>query len=324
MKNPGRYRRVLLLVLWLTSHAMAAVDAALPDYQRVEALAGGTLTATGSDTLNNLVSVWAEDFGRFYPQLSVQVQATGSASAPAALTAGTASIGPMSRRMSDSEIRRFESRYGYPPLAVPVAIDMLAVYVNHDNPLPGLTLQQLDAIFSASRRCGAAQAIRYWGQLGLGGGWQHRSVSVYSRNAASGTYDFFREQVLCRGDFQASVNEQAGSASVVQAVGASVNAIGYAGIGYRSASVRALPLAAADGNYYPPTPENALAGQYPLARFLYLYVNRHPQHGLNPAEREFIRMVLSRQGQQAVVQAAYVPLPAAMAAQWLDKLAGEP
>lgn len=308
----------LVAVLLLAPLCFANADIA--PYKRVAGVSG-SLTSIGSDTLNNLMSLWAQEFTRFYPNVTVQVQGAGSSTAPAALIEGTASLGPMSRKMRDSEIRLFENRYGYKPLAIPVAIDMLAVYVNKDNPLDGLSLKELDAIFSVSLRCGKRGSIDRWGQLGLTGGWRERRIDIYSRNAVSGTYGFFRDNALCGGDFKANTHEQPGSASVVQSVSASLNSIGYAGIGYQTSGVRILPLAKeSDSGFYQATVENAMAGNYPLARFLYVYVNSHPEKGLNKPEREFIRMVLSQQGQDAVRRDGFVPLPAAMIDQVLGQL----
>lgn len=290
----------------------AQVDPKLPDYQRVSGISGN-LTSIGSDTLNNMMTLWAETFQGQYPNVNVQVQGAGSSTAPPALTEGTANLGPMSRPMKQGEIRAFEEKHGYPPTAVRVAIDMLAVYVHRDNPIEGLSLPQVDAIFSSTRRCGGPADITRWGQLGLGGAWANRDFALYSRNAVSGTYGFFKERALCDGDFKPSINEQPGSASVVQGVSESVNGIGYSGIGYITSGVRAVPLAPEDGApFVAAEPQNAESGAYPLVRFLYIYVNKHPTRGLQPLEREFVRMVLSRQGQEVVVRDGYIPLPAAV------------
>lgn len=290
-----------------------AVDAGLPVYQRTPGMSGN-LTSIGSDSLNNMMTLWAETFQAHYPNVNVQVQGAGSSTAPPALTEGTSNLGPMSRAMKQTEIRAFEERHGYPPTAVPVAIDMLAVFVHRDNPIEGLSLPQLDAVFSTTRRCGAFDDVTRWGQLGLGGAWVNRDFTLYSRNAVSGTYGFFKERALCDGDFKPSINEQPGSASVVQGVSESVNGIGYSGIGYITSGVRAVPLAPEDDEpFVAPTPENVMRGDYPLARFLYIYVNRHPTRGLQPLEREFLKLILSRQGQEVVVRDGYLPLPAALA-----------
>lgn len=303
---------LLLAQLAINGKAIAAdsmVDPNLPTYSVASGVAGN-LSSVGSDTLANLMTLWAEEFKRFYPNVNIQIQAAGSSTAPPALTEATASLGPMSRKMKDKEIQAFEKRYGYKPTAVPVAIDALAVYVNKDNPLKGLTIAEVDAIFSSTRKCGHAADITAWGGLGLTGAWQNRAIQLYGRNSVSGTYGYFKEKALCKGDFKNGVNEQPGSASVVQSVSASVNGIGYSGIGYKTSGVRALPLAKSkDSTPVEATSENAVTGAYPLARFLYVYVNKHPNKPLAPLEKEFLKMVLSQSGQQVVVKDGYIPLP---------------
>ena len=296
------------------------VDPALPEYSRVTGVSGN-LSSIGSDTLNNLMTLWAEEFAKYYAGVNVQVQGAGSGTAPPALIEGTANFGPMSRAMKSSEIQAFENRHGYKPTAVPVAIDLLAVYVHKDNPIKGLTLPQVDAIFSATRRCGHPQDITRWGQLGMSGAWGNRDFTLYSRNAVSGTYGFFKENALCNGDFKPTINEQPGSASVVQGVTESINGIGYSGIGYITSGVRAVPLAKAEGQSFAPADAaHAADGSYPLARFLYVYVNKHPNRELAPLEREFFRMVLSKQGQETVVKDGYIPLPPAVVQKTLAEL----
>ena len=293
--------------------AQTAVDPELPAYQKASGVAGN-LSSVGSDTLANLMTLWAEEYKRLYPNVNIQVQAAGSSTAPPALTEGTSNLGPMSRKMKDGEIQAFEQKHGYKPLEIPVAIDALAVFVNKDNPIEGLTLPQVDAIFSSTRRCGYPENISEWGQLGLTGAWETRDVQLYGRNSVSGTYGYFKENALCDGDFKSTVNEQPGSASVVQAISGSVNGIGYSGIGYVTSGVRALPLAEKEGGeLVEATPENAVSGQYPLGRFLYVYVNKHPNEPLEPLVKEFIKLILSRQGQQVVVKDGYIPLPAKVA-----------
>ncbi|SLM64070.1 MULTISPECIES: PstS family phosphate ABC transporter substrate-binding protein [Dickeya] len=282
----------------------------------------GNLSSAGSDTLANLMTFWAADFTQHYPGVNVQIQAAGSSSAPTALAAGAAQLGPMSRAMKSSEIELFEQHYGYPPTAVPVALDALVVLVNQDNPLPGLTLRQLDAIFSVTRRCGASKAVQRWQELGLSGVWQQRSLLRYGRNSASGTYGFFKQQVLCGGDFLSQVNELPGSASVVQAVAASVNAIGYASIGFRASGVRVVPLAYGEADdYVLPTAETIRSGRYPYTRYLYIYVNKAPGRPLEPLTAAFLGRVLSPQGQALVSQDGYLPLPEATREQIRQQLA---
>jgi phosphate transport system substrate-binding protein len=303
-----------------TTLAQMEVDANLPVYQKSSGVSGN-LSSVGSDTLANLMTLWAEEFKREYPNVNVQIQAAGSSTAPPALTEGTSNLGPMSRLMKDQEIEAFETRHGYKPTPIAVAIDALAIFVNKDNPIDGLTIPQVDAIFSSTRTCGAPQDISTWGQLGLTGGWQSRGIQLYGRNSVSGTYGYFKEHALCKGDFKNTVNEQPGSASVVQSVSTSLNGVGYSGIGYTTSSVRAVPLSREAGKpFVEATPENAVAGTYPLARFLYVYVNKRPLQPLNPITREFLTLVLSRQGQEVVVKDGYIPLPAPVAERELRKI----
>ncbi len=298
------------LLAWGPAAAGPKVNPAIKPYVKAPGVAGN-LSSVGSDTLANLMTLWAEEFKRLYPNVNIQIQAAGSSTAPPALTEGTANLGPMSRKMKAKEIAAFERKYGYKPTAIPVAIDALAVYVHKDNPIRGLTIPQVDAIFSSTRKCGYPHDITRWGQLGLTGAWKNRDIQLFGRNSVSGTYGYFKKKALCKGDFKNTVNEQPGSASVVQSVSASLNAIGYSGIGYRTSGVRAVPLASKPGKpFVEATPENAVRGKYPLARFLYIYVNKHPNRPLSPLVREFLRMVNSHQGQAVVVKDGYIPLPA--------------
>ncbi len=302
------------------SVSAAEVDAALPDYKKASGVSGN-LSSVGSDTLANLMTLWAEEFKREYPNVNIQIQAAGSSTAPPALTEGTSNLGPMSRAMKSNEIEAFEKKYGYKPTAVRVAIDALAVFVNKDNPIKGMTLPQVDAVFSSTRKCGHPEDINRWGQLGLTGAWQTRDMQLFGRNSVSGTYGYFKEHALCKGDFKSGVNEQPGSASVVQSVTASVNGIGYSGIGYNTSGVKAVPLANKQGEkFVEATDENVLAGHYPLARFLYVYINQQPNKPLPPLELEFVKLVLSKAGQQVVAKDGYIPLPAKVVMDELAKL----
>ncbi|CNE73263.1 phosphate ABC transporter substrate-binding protein PstS [Yersinia rohdei] len=280
----------------------------------------GNLSSVGSDTLANLMSLWAEDFNHHYPGVNLQIQAAGSSTAPAALVAGATQIGPMSRPMKAAEIAAFTQRYGYPPLAVPVAVDALVVFVHQDNPLDKITFSQLDAIFSQNPHCGEPHRIVRFGELGLGGDWAARSLQRYSRNSASGTYGFFKHRVLCDGDFINNVNELPGSASVVQAVAGSLNGIGYASMGFRNSGVKALSLAAKGQDFVLPTAENVKNGHYPLSRYLYLYINKAPGQPLEPLVAAFLERVLSPEGQERVTQDGYLPLPPEMLSQTRKEL----
>jgi len=294
---------------WEDLYAFKRVDPELPSYRPVAGVSG-TLNSVGSDTLNNLMTLWAEAFQKVYPNVRIEIEGKGSSTAPPALTEGTARLGPMSREMKHTELDAFEARHGYKPYRVSVALDALSVYVHKDNPVEGLDLRQLDAIFSSTFKHGGAP-VTTWGQLGLGGAWAPRRISVYGRNSASGTYGFFKHIALAKGDFKPSVKEQPGSSAVVRGVEQTLNGIGYSGIGYRTSGVRVVPL-----NGFEATGDNAATGDYPLARFLYIAANQHPTNGWNPLEREFFRMVLAKEGQEVVNKDGYVTLSAAAAARF--------
>lgn len=297
--------------------AGAKVDADIPEYQRASGVSGN-LSSVGSDTLANLMTLWAEEFKREYPNVNIQIQAAGSSTAPPALTESTSTMGPMSRKMKSKEVAAFEKKFGYKPTAIPVAIDALAVYVHKDNPVKGMSIADVDAIFSSTRKCGAKQNVSKWGDLGMKGAWAGRSIQIYGRNSVSGTYGYFKKKGLCKGDYKNNVNEQPGSASVVQSVSSSLNGIGYSGIGYKTSGVKSVPLTKKAGKpFVAATPENAVNKTYPLSRFLYVYVNKHPNKPLAPLEREFIKLVLSKVGQEVVIKDGYIPLPAKVVAKVL-------
>lgn len=286
------------------------VDPTLPDYVKSTAGVSGTVKSIGSDTMNNLMALWAEGFKKYYPNVRIEIEGKGSATGPPALINGTAQFAPMSRPMKDKEIDEFKKKFGYPPTGIPTSIDMLAVYVHKDNPLKSLTFEQIDAIFSKTRKKGGKTDIKTWGDLGLSGEWADKQISMYGRNAASGTYGYFKEHVLSNGDFKDSVKEQPGSSAVVQAVASDKYAIGYSGIGYKTADVRAVPLSAKpDGTPVEAKPEYALDGTYPLARILFVYINKNPNSDLDVLRGEFVKFLLSKQGQEVVIKDGYIPLP---------------
>ena len=303
----------------LASTAASAVDAGLPEYKKVDGIAGN-LSSVGSDTLANLMTFWNEEFKRFYPNVTIQIQAAGSSTASPALTEGTEQLWPMSRPMKDNELQEFEKRHGYKPTEIRVAIDALAIYVHQDNPITGLSMQQLDAIFSSTRVCGAVADVKSWADMGLEGEWARRELQLFGRNSVSGTYGYFKEHALCKGDFKNNVNEQPGSAAVVQAVSSSLNAIGYSGIGYITAGVKKLPLSDEGDDYVEASAENAISGDYPLSRYLLVYVNKHPNQPLPPVQAEFIKLMLSETGQKIVEKDGYIPLPKAVIERELAKL----
>jgi phosphate transport system substrate-binding protein len=296
------------------------LDAGLPAYKPTSGVSGN-ISSIGSDTLNNLMTLWAETFSRFYPTAKVQIEGKGSSTAPPALISGTAQLGPMSRAMKGTEIDQFEKKYGYKPTPIRTSVDALAVFVNKDNPIKCMTIAQVDAVFSKSRRHGYKEDIKTWGQLGLTGEWAAKPISLYGRNSASGTYGFFKEHALKNGDYKDEVKEQPGSASVVQGLTVDRFAMGYSGIGYATAGVRAVPLAEKQGaKCYDADPENAYSGSYPLSRFLYVYINKAPGKALDPLSREFVKLMVSKEGQEVVIKDGYFPIPAAIAKEELNKV----
>jgi len=316
MKSVWRKIVLVAALVALPAAGFAAgvtVDPALKAYQPVKGVSGN-LKSVGSDTMNNEMTLWAEGYLAHYPNVQIEIEGKGSSTAPPALVSGTSHFGPMSRQMKGKEVDEFEKRYGYKPTGLATSIDMLAVYVNKDNPIKCLTLQQADAIFSKTRKGGYEKDIKTWGDLGLKGEWANKPISIYGRNSASGTYGYFKKHALFKGDYKDSVKEQPGSSSVVQGVASDKYAIGYSGIGYKTADVLAVPLAAsANGKCISATPENAYTGEYPLARFLYMYVNQKPGSAMDPLRREFIKYVFSNDGQSDVVKDGYYPIPATIA-----------
>jgi len=295
----------------VTASALAQikVDPAIKPYTAVSGVSGN-LNSIGSDTLNNLMTLWAEGFRAIYPNVNIQIEGKGSSTAPPALIEGTAQLGPMSRAMKGSEIDAFEKKYGYKPLEIKVSIDALAVYTHKDNPLKSLSLQQVDGIFSSTNRLGGTP-ITTWGQVGLTGEFANRPISLFGRNSASGTYGFYKDVALGGGDYSTRVKEQPGSSAVVQGVASDIYAMGYSGIGYKTSGVNAIALAAKPGEKaYEPNPENCLSGDYPLARFLYIYVNKDPKKPMDKLTKEFLNFVLSKQGQEVVAKDGYFPMPA--------------
>ena len=297
--------------------AESHLDPDLADYKKVSGVAG-TLNSIGSDTLNNLNALWAEGFKKHYPNVNIQIEGKGSSTAPPALIQGTAQLGPMSRPMKDKEIDEFEKKIGYKPTQVRIAIDALAVYVHKDNPIKGLTYKQIDSIFSSTRKYGG-EDITEWGELGLDA-WKGRKISLFGRNSASGTYGYFQKHALKKGDYKSTVKEQPGSSAVIQGVGADLYGIGYSGIGYRTSTVRAIAVGGEDGVLYEPTYDNALAGDYPMARFLNVYVNKKPGKSLDKLTLEFLKFVLSKEGQAIVEKDGYFPMPAVVAKEVIDSL----
>ena len=297
----------------------AEVDSKIADYKAVTGV-DGTINSIGSDTLNNLMTLWAEAFRKEYPNVKIQIEGKGSSTAPPALIAGTAQMGPMSRKMKDEEIEKFEAKFGYEPTPIGVALDSLAVYVHRDNPVATLSLPQVDSIFSRTRKGGLLD-ISTWGKAGLDGKWASAPISLYGRNSASGTYGYFKKVALFKGDYKDKVKEQPGSASVVMGVSEDINGIGYSGIGYITSGVKAVAISKnEDGDAYLPTYKNVLTGKYPLGRMLYVYVAKKPNQPLDKLTQEFFKLVLSKRGQEIVVKDGYLPLTAGLVEKQLAAL----
>lgn len=300
-------------------YAALQVDSALPSYKKVSGVSGN-LSSVGSDTLNNLMTLWSEKFSNYYPNVKVQIEGKGSSTAPPALIAGAAQLGPMSRKMKQKEVDKFEQKYGYKPTPIRTAVDAIGVFVNKDNPIKCLSMEQVDAIFSKTRRLGH-KPVTTWGDVGLTGAWKNLPISLYGRNSASGTYGYFKKHAMNNGDYKDEVKEQPGSAAVVQGVTVTRGGIGYSGIGYVTAGVRAVPLAAKQGSKCEAADaKHAYAGTYPLARFLYVYVNKAPNRPLDPLVMQFVTLVLSKDGQQVVIKDGYFPIPASIANEELASL----
>lgn len=306
------------LLLAGSAFAQVKVDASIPEYKPVSGISG-SISSVGSDTLNNMMTLWAEGFKAAYPNVKIGIEGKGSSTAPPALIAGTSQFGPMSREMKSTEVDDFEKKFGYKPTQFKVAVDALAVYVNKDNPIKGLTLAQIDGIFSSTRKRGGKDYTN-WGQLGLTGEWANKPISLYGRNSASGTYGFFKDNVLNKGDYKATVKEQPGSSAVVQGVSSDLGGIGYSGIGYKTSGVNAIPLGTSANTMFEPNYENALSGKYPLSRFLYVYVNKKPNEPLGKLETEYLKFILSKQGQEIVVKDGFYPLPAQIVTEMLSHL----
>jgi phosphate transport system substrate-binding protein len=309
---------LLMCVPVFGAMAQAEIDSALPVYRSTSAVSG-SIKSIGSDTMNNLMTLWGEEFKVFYPSAQIEIEGKGSSTAPAALIEGQAQFGPMSRPMKSSEVDQFEAKFGYPPVALRSGIDALAVFVHRDCPLDEISIDQLTAVFSVSGK------DTTWGDLGVTkADWKARPVSLYGRNSASGTYGFFKSVALQGNDYKSSVKEQPGSSAVVQGVATDRYSMGYSGVGYATADVKMLRVSLDSGEALPPTAEYANTGEYPLARFLYVYINADPIKGLDPLRAEFVKLMFSKQGQEVVLKDGYFPISAEVAREDLRACGIEP
>jgi phosphate transport system substrate-binding protein len=306
----GVYGLVLGLVCGL---AAVEVDSAIPDYQPSQAVTG-ELKSVGGDGLNNLMTFWAETFLERHPSVNIQIEGKGGESGPVALANRSSQIAPMIRPLNERELALFDRFWGYRPTQISVAYDALAVFVHPDNPVTSVSLKQLDQIYSSSFKRGGFD-VTTWGGLSLTDEWNAMPIKLLGRNSASGSYAFFQQQALKSGTFKKSVQEKPGSVAVVQAVALDRGAIGYSVAAFATTAVRVVPLSDDEQPAVLPTHEHVLAGTYPLSRALYLYIDKKPGVGVDPLVDEFIRLVLSRTGQQTVVKDGYIPLSAAMIAE---------
>jgi phosphate transport system substrate-binding protein len=300
--------------------AANALDQNLPAYQTVPGISG-QIKSVGSDTLNEAMGLWVKDFNQLYPDAKIIVEGRGSATAPPALLEGTSQFGPMSRSMNVDESTAFQKKYGHKVSDFAVALDALAVYVNKDNPIKCLTLEQVDRIFSARRLGSGGSRIATWGDAGLTGEWAAQPIAMYGRNEISGTYELFREQVLYNGEFRPEVKQQVGSEDVVSKVAGDKFAIGYSGIGHKTDGVRTVPLAVTFGREcYDTSAESTYTGKYPVARFLYIYFNKKPNEPIDSLRREFIKFILSKDGQTLTEKSGFYPITNELREKELKKL----
>lgn len=308
-----------------------ANDAALAHYNP-QSQVSGTFKVQGSETMYPLLSRLSLEFQRRQPKVTIEVKGGGSTKAVADFLqppigktgkvmlfeerAANFRLVATSRELFDAEIKEFVAQHGYEPTAVPVAVDAVALYVHKDNPISGLTLEQVDAIFSTTRNRGYKTAISEWGQFGLGAGWEHASIRLYGRDRKSGTRAFFQEHCLAGGEFKPGLHEDPGAASVILDLSRDPLGIGYSGLGLQASFVRVVPLAEAAGMpFISPSSKTVLDETYPLRRVLYLYVDKSPNSPLPAAVQEFISFIMSHEGQEAVMKAGFFPLPPSQAAQ---------
>lgn len=299
-----------------------ALDPALASYEQGGQVSG-TVIVKGSNTMQPLVARLASEFHRRHPGAEINVEGGGSetglkefleTNGQPKRVAGNGSrpvlLVASSRELTAAEIKQFTDKHGYEPTAVPVAVDAVAIYVHRDNPLSNLTLDQVDAVFSTTRKRGYPYEIKKWGQLGLNNGWGNAQIKLYGRDQKSGTRAFVKEHVLGNGEFDPAIQEEPGAASVILALSRDPFGMAYSGLGLQNSSVRALPLADKAGMpFIMPETTSVMDGSYPLRRFLYFYVDKSPQVALHPVLQQFLAFVNSREGQQSVVKVALYPLP---------------
>jgi phosphate transport system substrate-binding protein len=317
---------ILLGIVLCTSPAMAeydvfpTLDPNIPHYTPQDH-PSGKVKIIGSTTMKGFLKEWKEKLEILHPDLKIELETEGSNTGVEPLFSENTTIAAMSRPMKAAEIQKFTKQVGYPPTAVPVAVDALAVFVHKDNPLDHMTFQQLAAVFTSEKGQAASESIDQWGKFGLTGRWKDAPINVHGRDSKSGTAQFFKEWVLKGGKDKETITVEAGAASVVYEVMNDPYAIGYSGIGYRTESVKPLKIALREGeDFIEPTFESATDGSYPLRRLLYLYVNQPPQARHSPLLSELIRFAVSLEGQKIVVKSGFFPPPTkelmALSAEW--------
>jgi phosphate transport system substrate-binding protein len=322
----GFYLAALGLSWWLANVSWGQVrpelDPQIPPYTFHETVSG-KLAIAGSDSMRPLIEAWIDDLKRRHPGMRVTLDGAGSDTGLAAILEHRAEIAAMSRRMTAKEIADFVKEYGFEPTEVPVATDALAIFVHRDNPITGLSLEELDAMFCRERRRGLTYPVDSWGLIGLMDEWFEAPVRLYGRNGKSGTSYLFREEVCKGGTFRSQLVDAQGSASVVLDVAKDPQGIGFSAIGYRTSMVRPVPIAAVKGGrYVEPTFETVMDGSYPLRRHLYFYVARPPKVSPSPVLTELVRFALSSQGQQLALDHGYFPLSVREIARLAEKWSG--
>jgi phosphate transport system substrate-binding protein len=325
------------LALIPAAGAATGLDPRLPPYVAPAQPIEGSLHSAGSDTMDVITFGWIQLFRRYCPRVHVTMEARSSLTALPALTAGAAEIGPMARQAPDQDTQAFVAKFGYQPLVLRVgggAFDRIehshsiAIFVHRSNPLSGLTLAQLDALFSSTRLRGEPADLRTWGQLGLGGAWRDAPVHLYAVRRPNGIADAFRHIVLLGGKFKPTIRERDSRPeirvldAVVAAVAADSQGICFAGFHQQTPEVKPLAIArTAAGPWVRGALESVTDQSYPLTRFIYIAVNKPPGRPLSPPVREFLRLVLSDQGQRIIAEEGYfLPLPAPVVAEERAKL----
>lgn len=321
------WRPTVLTVVLACTYAMASnsevikVDPAMKPYAKADGLSG-SLRTVGSDKLHDLMVNWTDSFKKTYPTITLTIESKGSGSAPPALATGSCELAPMSRKMKDDELAAFKAKKGYPPTEIGVALDALSVFVHKDNPIDVLTLDQLDAIFSKAHKRKSGE-LATWKAVDPKSPLGDKNINLYIRDKLSGTHVYFSDVVMLGGVFRDGAKAFADSGELVKQIAGDPAGIGFSGIGFDIQGVKALKLIDKKGkDAVEPSSKNVLNMSYPLSRMLYIYVDKAPGKPLNPAVEEFIKFVLSKDGQELVVISGFIPVSARAAELILGKVKG--